>query len=73
MAKVNVRPLGDRVLVQTFGGNFGRDEGAGWYPFLEIVATDTLSNKTVSKSVDFTVKPPVETKTAAANAAPGGR
>jgi GWxTD domain-containing protein len=40
---------------------------------LEIVATDTLSNKTVSKSVDFTVKPPIETKTAAANAAPGGR
>jgi len=40
---------------------------------LEIVATDTLSNKAVSKSVDFTVKPSVETKTAAANAAPGGR
>ena len=40
---------------------------------LEIVATDTLSNKTVSKSVGFTVKPPVETKTTAANAAPGGR
>jgi GWxTD domain-containing protein len=39
---------------------------------LEIVATDTLSNKTVSKTADFTVKPPVEIK-AAASGAPGGR
>ncbi|HXN50657.1 MAG TPA: GWxTD domain-containing protein [Candidatus Acidoferrum sp.] len=37
---------------------------------LEVVATDTLSNKTVSKTADFTVKPPSETKSAA-NAAPG--
>src|SRR5260221_535586 len=37
---------------------------------LEVVATDMLSNKTVSKSADFTVKPPLETKSAA-NAAPG--
>jgi GWxTD domain-containing protein len=37
---------------------------------LEVVATDTLSNKTVSKSAEFTVKPPMETKSAA-NAAPG--
>jgi GWxTD domain-containing protein len=37
---------------------------------LEVVATDTLSNKTVSKSADFTVKAPLETKSAA-NAAPG--
>src|SRR6202158_1038599 len=37
---------------------------------LEVVATDTLSNKTVSKTADFTVKPPLETKSAA-NAAPG--
>ena len=37
---------------------------------LEVVATDTLSNKTVSKSADFIVKPPRETKSAA-NAAPG--
>jgi GWxTD domain-containing protein len=35
---------------------------------LEVVATDTLSNKTVTKSADFTVKPPAEVK-AAANAA----
>ena len=35
---------------------------------LEVVATDTLSNKTVTKSADFTVKPTAETK-AAANAA----
>ena len=35
---------------------------------LEVVATDTLSNKTITKSADFTVKPPTETK-AAANAA----
>ena len=39
---------------------------------LEIVATDTLSNKSVSKTADFTVKRPAEVK-AAANAAPGGR
>src|SRR5258706_8049937 len=37
---------------------------------LEVLATDTLSNKTVSKSADFTVKAPLETKSAA-NAAPG--
>src|SRR5713226_4621005 len=37
---------------------------------LEVIATDTLSNKTVSKSADFTVKAPLETKSAA-NAAPG--
>src|SRR6266446_4495430 len=37
---------------------------------LEVVATDTLSNKTVSKTADFTVKAPLETKSAA-NAAPG--
>lgn len=37
---------------------------------LEVVATDALSNKTVTKTADFTVKPPAETK-AAANTAPG--
>ena len=37
---------------------------------LEVIATDTLSNKTVSKTADFTVKAPQETKSAA-NAAPG--
>jgi hypothetical protein len=39
---------------------------------LEVVATDALSNKTVTKTAEFTVKPPAEVK-AAANAAPGGR
>jgi hypothetical protein len=40
---------------------------------LEIVATDTLSNKTISKTADFTVKAPSDTKTAAnaARPAPG--
>jgi Flavin containing amine oxidoreductase len=28
--------LGDRMRVETFGGNFGRQEGAGWHTFLEI-------------------------------------
>jgi hypothetical protein len=28
--------LGERMRLETFGGNFGRDEGAGWHPFLEI-------------------------------------
>jgi GWxTD domain-containing protein len=37
---------------------------------LEVIATDTLSNKTVSKTADFTVKAPLGTKSAA-NAAPG--
>jgi hypothetical protein len=32
---------------------------------LEVVATDTLSNKTISKTAEFTVKVPGETKTAA--------
>ncbi len=38
---------------------------------LEVNATDTLSNQTISRSAEFTVKAPAETKTAAANAAPG--
>ena len=37
---------------------------------LEISATDALSNQTVSRTADFTVKTPPETKTAA-NSAPG--
>ncbi|HET8921501.1 MAG TPA: GWxTD domain-containing protein [Candidatus Acidoferrum sp.] len=37
---------------------------------LEISATDTLSNQTISRTADFTVKTPPETKTAA-NSAPG--
>jgi GWxTD domain-containing protein len=37
---------------------------------LEINATDTLSNQTISKSADFTIKLPAVTKTAA-NVAPG--
>lgn len=37
---------------------------------LEINATDTLSNQTISRSAEFTVKTPPETK-AAANVAPG--
>jgi predicted phage tail protein len=37
---------------------------------LEVNATDTLSNQTISRSAEFTVKAPAETKTAA-NATPG--
>jgi GWxTD domain-containing protein len=37
---------------------------------LEVNATDTLSNQTISRSAEFTVKAPSETKTAA-NATPG--
>ena len=37
---------------------------------LEVNATDTLSNQTISRSAEFTVKAPAETKTAV-NAAPG--
>src|SRR6202023_3632137 len=39
---------------------------------LEVIATDTLSNKTISKTAEFTVKVPGETKTVAnaAKAAP---
>jgi hypothetical protein len=45
---------------------------AGKYS-LEVVATDALSNKTISKSAEFVVKPPADTKTAAnsGKAAPG--
>jgi GWxTD domain-containing protein len=39
---------------------------------LEVVATDTLANKTVSKTADFTVKTG-DTRTAAGSAAPSGR
>jgi uncharacterized protein with NAD-binding domain and iron-sulfur cluster len=28
--------LGATVRIDAFGGNFGRNEGAGWYPFIEI-------------------------------------
>jgi GWxTD domain-containing protein len=38
---------------------------------LEISATDTLSNQTISRTADFTVKHPLETKSAA-NVQPGG-
>ena len=38
---------------------------------LEISATDTLSNQTISRTADFTVKRPLETKSAA-NVQPGG-
>src|SRR6201992_3685115 len=40
---------------------------------LEIVATDSKTQKTVSKNADFTIKPPTDTKTAAntGKAAPG--
>src|SRR3984893_1475682 len=37
---------------------------------IEVNATDTLSNQTISRTADFTVKMPLETK-AAANVAPG--
>ena len=37
---------------------------------IEVNATDKLSNQTISRSAEFTVKAPPETKTAA-NAAPG--
>jgi GWxTD domain-containing protein len=40
---------------------------------IEVVATDTLANKTVSKTAEFTVKAPVETKAAANVGAPAGR
>jgi hypothetical protein len=37
---------------------------------LEVNATDSLSKQTVSRTAEFTVRPPVEIK-AAANATPG--
>jgi GWxTD domain-containing protein len=40
---------------------------------LEVVATDGLSNKTVTKSVDFVVKQPAEMKTAAVAGKAAGR
>jgi GWxTD domain-containing protein len=40
---------------------------------IEVVATDTLANKTVTKNAEFTVKAPVETKAAANLGAPAGR
>jgi len=39
---------------------------------LEINATDTLSNQTITRTADFTVKNPVETKSAANVTTPGG-
>jgi GWxTD domain-containing protein len=40
---------------------------------LEVVATDGLSNKTVTKTADFVVKPPADTKTAANTGKAAGR
>jgi GWxTD domain-containing protein len=40
---------------------------------LEVVATDGLSNKTITKSADFVVKPPTETKTVANAGKAAGR
>jgi GWxTD domain-containing protein len=40
---------------------------------LEVMATDGLSNKTVTKSADFVIKIPAETKTAANTGKAGGR
>ena len=40
---------------------------------LEVVATDGLSNKTITKSADFVIKPPTETKTAAITGKAAGR
>ena len=40
---------------------------------LEVNATDTLSNQTISRTADFTVKAPQETKTAASAARAPGR
>jgi GWxTD domain-containing protein len=40
---------------------------------LEVVATDGLSNKTITKSADFVIKQPTETKTAAITGKAAGR
>jgi GWxTD domain-containing protein len=40
---------------------------------LEVVATDGLSNKTITKSADFVIKVPTETKTAAITGKAAGR
>ena len=40
---------------------------------LEVVATDSVSNKTVSKTVDFSIKTPGDTKTAAITGKAAGR
>src|SRR5499427_3156833 len=38
---------------------------------LEVSATDALANQTISRTAEFTVKPPMAPKTTAANTAPG--
>ena len=35
-----VDAVGDSIRMETFGGNFGRDEGAGWRPFLELASAE---------------------------------
>jgi uncharacterized protein with NAD-binding domain and iron-sulfur cluster len=37
--------VGETVRMETFGGNFGRDEAAGWRPFLELAAVEELSDR----------------------------
>jgi hypothetical protein len=48
--------IGDRVRVETFGGNFGRDEGAGWHPLLEVVAADRAGQATDREALDGPVQ-----------------
>jgi uncharacterized protein with NAD-binding domain and iron-sulfur cluster len=44
--------VGERMLVQTFGGNFGRDEGADWHPFLEITPAGGAGARRDGESIE---------------------
>ncbi len=37
--------IGEQQRMETFGGNFGRDEGAAWHPFLELTASGPGSDR----------------------------
>ena len=49
--------VGENVLVQTFGGNFGRDVGADWHPFMEIApvgdAGDRVDGGSIARPADL--------------------
>jgi uncharacterized protein with NAD-binding domain and iron-sulfur cluster len=44
--------VGERMRVETFGGNFGRNEGAAWHPILEITPGDDRDGSGNGEALD---------------------
>ena len=48
--------VGERMKVKTFGGNFGRDEGAAWNPILEIAPASDRAGCGDGEAIDDPVE-----------------